>query len=217
MRNIILADNQDISRVGLVYLSVNYFNSYEVYEVFDKKALISLLSDMPDSLVIMDYTLFDFRDVDELLLYTSRFDKSNWIIFSDDLSEEFFRTVLYNSTSVSVLMKDSSKDEIVTAIKESLKGSRYIGNSVSNMLLDMSRNVQKATPKNVLTQTEQEILKDIATGHTTKEIASMRNVSIHTVMTHRKNIFRKIEVNNVHEATKYAIRAGLIDMAEYYI
>jgi len=36
-------------------------------------------------------------------------------------------------------------------------------------------------------------------------------------MTHRKNIFRKIEVNNVHEATKYAIRAGIVDMTEYYI
>jgi len=40
---------------------------------------------------------------------------------------------------------------------------------------------------------------------------------MHTIMTHRKNIFRKIEVNNVHEATKYAMKAGLIDLAEYYI
>jgi len=69
----------------------------------------------------------------------------------------------------------------------------------------------------VLTQTEQEILKDMALGKTTKEIAVKRFVSVHTIMTHRKNIFRKIEVNNVHEATKYAMRAGIVDMAEYYI
>ena len=68
-----------------------------------------------------------------------------------------------------------------------------------------------------LTRTETEILKDIALGMTTKEIAEKRFSSFHTVNTHRKNIFRKLGVNNVHEATKYALRAGLIDSAEYYI
>lgn len=68
-----------------------------------------------------------------------------------------------------------------------------------------------------LTKTETEILKDIALGMTTKEIAEKRFSSFHTVNTHRKNIFRKLGVNNVHEATKYALRAGLVDSAEYYI
>ena len=68
-----------------------------------------------------------------------------------------------------------------------------------------------------LTRTETEILKDIALGMTTKEIADKRFSSFHTVNTHRKNIFRKLNVNNVHEATKYALRAGLVDTAEYYI
>jgi len=51
----------------------------------------------------------------------------------------------------------------------------------------------------------------------TKEIAYEKNLSFHTVNTHRKNIFRKLGVNNVHEAIKYAFRAGLIDIMEYYI
>ena len=68
-----------------------------------------------------------------------------------------------------------------------------------------------------LTKTETEVLKDIALGLTTKEIASKRFSSFHTINTHRKNIFRKLGVNNAHEATKYALRAGLVDSAEYYI
>ncbi|MDR0894995.1 MAG: LuxR C-terminal-related transcriptional regulator, partial [Prevotellaceae bacterium] len=51
----------------------------------------------------------------------------------------------------------------------------------------------------------------------TKEIAFEKNISFHTANTHRKNIFRKLEINNVHEAVKYAIRAGIFDVAEYYI
>jgi DNA-binding NarL/FixJ family response regulator len=72
-------------------------------------------------------------------------------------------------------------------------------------------------PVEPLTATEREILKSIALGKTTKEVASERYLSVYTVMTHRKNIFRKLRVNNLHEATKYAMRAGLVDMAEYCI
>ncbi|MCD8194192.1 MAG: LuxR C-terminal-related transcriptional regulator, partial [Tannerellaceae bacterium] len=71
--------------------------------------------------------------------------------------------------------------------------------------------------KTHLTQTEKEILKLIALGRSAKEIASERNSSVYTIVTHKKNIFRKLEVNNVHDATKYALRAGLIDTIEYYI
>ena len=76
---------------------------------------------------------------------------------------------------------------------------------------------QEEQEKINLTKTETEILKDIALGMTTKETAEKRFSSFHTVNTHRKNIFRKLGVNNVHEATKYALRAGLVDSAEYYI
>jgi len=217
MRNVILADNQDISIAGWYYLFQGIPDGQVVTEATDKKDLIPLLVSYPNALVILDYTLFDFESVNELLILQARFENVDWILFSDELSDEFMRTLLYNTQSFSVLMKDSSKDEILSALKEALKGNRFICNHVSNILLDNSRNIQNQGFKNLLTATEQEILKEMALGKTTKEIASKRHVSVHTIMTHRKNIFRKIEVNNVHEATKYAMRAGIVDMAEYYI
>jgi len=48
-------------------------------------------------------------------------------------------------------------------------------------------------------------------------IAAERCSSVHTISTHRKNIFRKIGVNNLLEATKYAVQAGIVDVTEYYI
>lgn len=217
MRNIILADNQDISNAGWQFLFQNIAEEKVIEEVMEKKELISLLIASPNSLVILDYTLFDFESVNELLILQARFEEADWILFSDELSDEFLRTLLYNTQSFSVLMKDSSRDEIYSALKEALKGNRYICNHVSNILLDNSKNSQNQGLRSLLTATEQEILKEMALGKTTKEIASKRHVSVHTIMTHRKNIFRKIEVNNVHEATKYAMRAGIVDMAEYYI
>jgi DNA-binding NarL/FixJ family response regulator len=193
------------------------FPALEIKEASTKSELVSLLISNSDALVIVDYTLFDFESVNELHILQTRFEQTDWIVFSDELSDDFIYGLLYNTHSFSILFKDSSREEINSALKEAYKGSRYICNRVSNLLLDNSVNRNKPFSKQVLTQTEQEILKEMALGKTTKEIAAKRFVSVHTIMTHRKNIFRKIEVNNVHEATKYAMRAGIVDMAEYYI
>lgn len=217
MKKIVIADNQDISALGWQYIIAKQGNHEEVTFATDKKELIAYLNVNPDSLVILDYTLFNFESVNELTILDVRFPDTDWILFSDELSDEFLRSILFNSQSFSVLLKDASAEEIVTALKSVSRGSRYICNHVSNILLDSSKNQSVSPIRQVLTSTEQEILKEMALGKTTKEIAAKRYVSVHTIMTHRKNIFRKIEVNNVHEATKYAMRAGIVDMAEYYI
>jgi DNA-binding NarL/FixJ family response regulator len=217
MRKVILFDNQDITNAGIRYLTEKNIGISSFQMVLQKSEMIQLLVENPDSLLILDYTLSDFESVNELVILQLRFEKANWILFSDELSDDFLRILLLNTNSFSILFKDSSESEIISALKESIKGNRYICNHASNILIDSTRNQNKLQTKQVLTITEQEILKEIALGKTTKEIASKRNVSIHTIMTHRKNIFRKIEVNNIHEATKYAMRAGIVDLAEYYI
>jgi DNA-binding NarL/FixJ family response regulator len=217
MRQVIIADNQDISRLGLQHVINGIDAGIEILIVSGKRSLIDLLCVSSDAVVILDYTLLDFESANELIILNSRFEKSDWILFSDELSDEFLRTVLFGTQSVGVLMKDSSEDEIRTGIREAFKGNRYICSFVSNILLDNSRKATVDQYKHILTSTEEEILKEMALGKTTKEIAAKRFVSVHTIMTHRKNIFRKIEVNNIHEATKYAMRAGIVDMAEYYI
>lgn len=217
MRNIIIADNQDISKLGWRFILERQFGISDITEVQGKVDLLFKINEKPDSLVILDYTLFDFESVNDLIILQIRFEHTDWILFSEELSDDFLRTLLFNTNSFSVLLKDSSAEEIQTAFKEAAKGNRFICNHVSNMLLDNTKNNAKMPVRQILTTTEQEILKEMALGKSTKEIAAKRHVSIHTVMTHRKNIFRKIEVNNVHEATKYAMRAGIVDLAEYYI
>ena len=68
-----------------------------------------------------------------------------------------------------------------------------------------------------LTVSEKSILREIALGKTTKEIAVVKNLSFHTINAHRRNIYRKLGVNSVNEVTRYALQAGLIDLIEYYI
>lgn len=186
----------------------------ECKNIEDRDELIEALKHEPDSVVIMDYTLFDINDAAELLILNERFPVAQWLLFSEDLSLDFVRLLIASSPQFGILMKESPMQEIKEALVFSVHHQRYICQRMTEMLFAP---VQKQEEKVNLTKTETEILKDIALGMTTKEIAEKRFSSFHTVNTHRKNIFRKLNVNNVHEATKYALRAGLIDSAEYYI
>lgn len=209
---ILIADRQSITRAGLMFLC--HEAGYEYRYTDDKTELIEALCADGDAIVILDYTLFDIGDAAELNILNQRFQQMSWVLFSEDLSVDFVRMTAAGNNRFSVLLKESPLEEIREGLAEVAKGRRYICRRMTEMLLTPTQTTQE---ENRLTPTETEILRDIALGLTTREIAEKRYSSFHTVNTHRKNIFRKIGVNNVHEATRYALRAGLVDSAEYYI
>lgn len=215
-KDIIIADRQDITRVGIETLIRNQGKESSVLAAGSKTELIKLIAAYPAAVVVLDYTLSDFAGVDELLNVGYRFPAARWLLFSDELSSDFLRRLIISNEGYSVVLKSCALDEINMGLTYILRGERFICGRVANQLLQNQLFLSDHTD-HILTATEKEILKEIALGQTTKEIAAKRNLSFHTVITHRKNIFRKLEVNNVHEAIKYAMRAGLVDLAEYYI
>lgn len=211
--NIIIADNQDITSEGLLRICEG-LNAESSQRVEDKATLVERLKHSADAVVIIDYTLFDINGVSELLILSQRFAHARWVLFSDELSTDFLRQTVLASANFSVVLKDSPLYEIKNAIESAMHSSRYICRRTAEQLLAPEEEKIESVS---LTPTEKEILKDIAVGMTTREIAEKRISSFHTINTHRKNIFRKLGVNNVHEATKYALRAGLVDSSDYYI
>ena len=127
----------------------------------------------------------------------------------------FVKEVMNMSYRISVLLKEAKLTEIEQCISYAKEGRRFLCQHITEMLLEPASSLSFERFK--LTKTETEILIDIALGMTTKEIAEKRFSSFHTVNTHRKNIFRKLSVNNANEATRYALRSGLINPAEYSI
>ena len=211
--NFILADNQDITRVGLRSYIKELFADAKTVNATDKESLVAELLKQPESVVALDYTLFNLNNYEELLNIAERFPKAQWILFSNDLSEKFIHR-MSQEKSFSMVLKECQGMEIISALQCATSGGRYFCQQITNLLV---MGATKPEGQNTLTASELEILKLIAHGRTVKEIAAERFSSIHTITTHKKNIFRKIGVNNVYEATKYALRAGLIEMAEYYI
>ena len=213
MRNYIIADNQELTRYALESL-LQHDEENVVHRAFDKARLVELLKEHENAAVLLDYTLFDFADEDQLLIIAERFSLSEWILISDDLTPQFIRRVVYSSHQLSVVYKDGLLSEIREAISAVNRHTRYLSQRALETIITQQ---QEEKTSSILTTTEMEIVKAIALGKTTKEIAAERFSSIHTVTTHRKNIFRKLGINTAHEAVKYALRAGLIDSSEFYI
>lgn len=217
MRTFILADNQFITREGIIFILLSENPAVQILEVSVVTELQKELKKNPDGIVVLDYTLFDFISAEQLLIIKERFPKSFWILFSDELTPAFLNQIFYSAytaSNLSVIMKSDNSRDIITALNDSLKHLPFICDTAREIL--ERKNVYHNEPEK-LTKTEKAILKEIAMGKTTKEIAWNKNLSFHTVNSHRKNIFRKLEVNNVQEAIKYAVRAGLLDSSDYYI
>ena len=213
MRNYIIADNQELTGYALQSLLKRDEGS-AIFRAVDREGLIQLLKEHEDAGVFLDYTLFDFADEDQLLIVAERFSLSEWILISDELTPQFIRRVVYSSHQFSVVFKDGPMSEIREALQAVNRHTRYLSQRALEFIITQQQEEEKP---DILTATETEIVKAIAQGKTTKEIAAERYSSIHTVTTHRKNIFRKLGINTAHEAVKYALRAGLIDPSEFYI
>ena len=213
MNTFILADNQELTALAVSSI-IDGYEDKTVLTAINKTELVSRLVDNPDSIIVIDYELFDFADTDQLLVISERFSNARWILLSNDLTVGMIRRVTYGSQHFGVVFKDDSLDDVRRAIAAAVRGDRYVSHRVMELILSSNNENEE---HELLTSTEKAITILIAQGKSSKEIAVERALSIHTVNTHKKNIFRKLKVNTAHEVTRYALRAGLIDSSEFYI
>lgn len=212
MNTAYIADKQFVTAQGIsTILQQNGFD--QLHTIDSKSTLIQQLTKEDNAVVVIDYTLFDLNSHEELIVLSHRFPSTYWLLLSTTLNSSLVRQLYFAIPHIAFLSKEATQNDFYSAIQSIKKQQKYTCLTHTEHL----RLPHQEKPQQQLTHTEREILIAIASGHTTKEIAQQRNISTHTVITHRKNIFKKIDVNNLHEATKYAIRAGLINLTEYYI
>jgi DNA-binding NarL/FixJ family response regulator len=127
---------------------------------------------------------------------------------------------MINSGASGYLLKNAGKEELITAIKKVYNGEKYVSNEVSVKLIErmFNKEQEKSTTaansnvrKSELTKREIEIIKLIAQELTNVEIAAKLNNSPMTIITHRKNLLRKLGVKNTAGLIKYAMQNGLVD------
>ena len=134
MANYILADNQDLTRFALEKL-IQQKEDKVIRWASNKKELVLMLQENENSVVVLDYTLFDIADEEQLLIISERFNMASWVLISDDPTEKFLRHMVYSSNAFSVVFKDDSLRCIHEALLSAALGKRYISQSVIEMLI----------------------------------------------------------------------------------
>lgn len=181
-----------------------------------RNELYKLLATNAVELLITDFVNIDYDGLDDLKNIRLKNPQLSVLILTNTITRQEFADL--NRLGIkNIIYKTADKDEIFSAIESTLKSRKFYSDEILDMFLDLNDSKNSSEDSKTLTPSEIEIVKLIADGLTTKEIASRRNISYHTVNTHRKNIFRKVEVSNASELIMLAIKAGWIDNIEYYI
>lgn len=214
--HIIIADNQFLISESLKKLLADEFSIHESRTVNNKQDLLEALNQKPDSLLIMDPDQIDLDDFSEIRKILLDYSSCMVLVLTNSLSKNELSAL--NAAGIkNILLKTADRDEILMAFRSVLSGKKYYCQEVLDMFTEIHQEKGIIKENNSLTGSEIEIVRYIAEGFTTKQIAVHKHISYHTVMTHRKNIFRKLNVNNASELVMYAIRAGIIDTIEYHI
>ncbi len=184
--------------------------------VSEKNEIIKELNLEKITLLILDHTMIDIGNINELRELRSSFPELRILVITNFVSKT--ELVELNAAGINdIILKTAGKEEIFEALDATLKGKKYYSNELLDLLLEAGEKKTQSDETGQLTITEIEIVRLIADGLTTKEIASRKFISFHTVISHRKNIFRKLGVNSISELIMYSIKAGWINTIEYNI
>ena len=215
--SVILSDNQTLTRTGIISVLTAYYQNRIIFEeARTKDDLFEKLRTNQFQAVIIDFDLIDFQNISELGDIKKLFPSIGVLIVSANQNAEDIIKVL-DAGITNYILKSCTDNDLIEAFSATLSSRKYFSNEVLDVLLQKKSSVRQNVEPGKLTVAEIEIVRQITQGLTTKEIASQKNLSFHTIITHRKNIFRKLGITNSSELHMYALRAGIIDSTEYYI
>jgi len=216
INSVLIADSQFLVVEALKSL-FRADDQYSVFGVVETKfELERAVNEMCEGLLIADFSAIDFDGIQDFKSTLIQFPKIHVLILTNAMT----KTDLVELTKAgfkNIIYKTVDGDELFSAVEATLKGKKYYSSELLDLMLDLNMGKQTTEESKALTPSEIEIVKLVSQGFTTKEIAFRKNISFHTVNTHRKNIFRKMEISNVSELIMKAIKLGWIDNIEYYI
>ncbi|HNQ45786.1 MAG TPA: response regulator transcription factor [Syntrophorhabdus sp.] len=211
---IILADDHKIIREGLRSLLEKQDDMEVIAEADNGLTTVNLVQKLHPDVVIMDIGMPEMNGIDATTKITTEF-KGVQVIALSMHSDRRFVMQMLKAGATGYLLKDSAFEELVTAIHTVMRRQHYLSQKITDVIVE---EYLQNLPKNetnvftVLTPREREVLQLIAEGKSTKQIASVLNVSVKTIETHRQQIMDKLNIHSVAELTKYAIREGITSL-----
>jgi DNA-binding NarL/FixJ family response regulator len=212
LTRILVADDHALVRQGVKRVVDHEPDLAVVAEAADGTAAVEQALDPSIDLAILDISMPRKTGLQAARELSRRRPELRTLILSMYENEQFLFEALKAGASGYVL-KSGADDDIVDACRAAMRGHSFLYPSAVHTLVRdfIERANQRGNDFDLLTPRELEVLKLIAEGHTSKEIAAMLVISIKTVDRHRTNMLEKLGMRDRVELTRYAIRRGLIE------
>lgn len=207
---VILVDDHRLMRDGLRTLLQTELGMEVVGEADDGLTAVTMAEQLSPDIIIMDVGMPGIDGIDATSRITDKLPNVKVIALSMHANKLFVMD-MFKAGASGYLLKECASDELATAINTVLTGDVYLSPKVAGVVLDahLKRPSMTRSSTALLTQRECEVLRLVASGKSSKEIAIQYKKSIQTIDACRRQIMAKLKLENSAQLIKYAIREGL--------
>jgi DNA-binding NarL/FixJ family response regulator len=208
---VLLADDHTLVRAGIRALVESLDGVTVVAETGDGREALELVERHRPDVLLLDITLPGLNGL-EIAERTSRSSPSTRIVILSVHANEAYVAQALRAGVAAYLLKDAAATELTLALRAVVRGETYLSPSISKQVVEgFLRNPDLAPGLLAgLTARQREILQLVAEGRSTKEIASLLEISVKTVETHRTQLMERLGIHDVPGLVRLAIREGLI-------
>jgi two-component system, NarL family, response regulator NreC len=212
---IVLADDHTLFRQGIRTLIAAEQDMEIVGEASNGSEAVEKAAETRPDVVLMDIGMPGFSSF-EATRQIRRNRPETKVLFLTMYDDEDYLVEGMEVGGSAYVLKDSPAPQLVSAIRDIQRGGSYLSPRMLSQLVDDFRSRIKSTSRTprfaTLTPREREVLKLLAEGNSTKEIASELNLSVKTVEAHKFNLMRKLDIHNKAQLVQYAIQKKIIKL-----
>lgn len=209
---VLVVDDHTIVRDGICALLALAGDIEVVGEAANGNEALKMVKELGPNVVLMDIAMPIMNGLEATRRIRKEFPRAKVLILTQYDDKEFVFPVIEAGAS-GFISKTAASSELASGIRSVSQGDSYLSPSVTKLLIeDFQHGGGRAShdPYEQLTDRERDVLKLVAEGYTTQEIADMLVVSPKTVEGHRTNLMAKLGISNRIELVKYALRKGII-------
>ncbi len=209
---VLIADDHPVVRRGLRTLLTSEPGLEPVGEAVDGAEAVQLARSLQPDVILLDMVMPRQNGLEAIIEIKRENPEARILVltsFAED--EKVFPAI--KAGALGYLLKDSSPEELLEAIRNVYQGQSSLHPTIARKLINELKRPPELTPtQTILTDREVEVLKLVAQGFTNQEIADRLTLSEWTVRTHVRNILDKLHLANRTQAALYALKEGLADL-----
>jgi DNA-binding NarL/FixJ family response regulator len=208
---VLLVDDHRLMREGLRKILESTPGIEVVGEAEDGRSALAAVAEERPEVVVMDVGMAGMNGIDATQRLRKDHPEVRVVALSTHADKRYVRNMIRAGASAYVL-KESASEDLLRAVRAAAQGEHYLSPQITGSLLESWTTPmvpESSSVYEVLGAREREVLRHLAEGKTSKEIATQLGLSIKTVETHRRNITQKVGIHSIAELTKYAVREGL--------